>query len=226
MTDEEMHKVLDGLAVGDKVHVWITGSKPADYTVTSITGRRAREFRIKGARGSVFVVSGEHDDITATSTKRGAKPRKVRELVTVSDKRMQVALADAAFAARRLPSGYSIETYSYEDAEGRPGTYHRAMFGSELIPRGLAVFGYSDPNEAVIDAWAHYADTQVREHEKTVKALADAVGEIKVGESRCRRALQQISEIAHGLRPSSKALSDDCPPEQVVADVAHAMLLR
>jgi len=109
-----------------------------------------------------------------------------------------------------LPRGYAIEP-------GDPG-FHRAV----LDDSGWVGAARTSTSEAVVDALVHaieQLETTVGRHRTTAidrdVARADA--------SRCRRALQQIREIANGSERSGKELPSGEMPEQVVSDVGHAL---
>lgn len=221
MTNEQMHTTLDGLAVGDEIKVRHTGGRTTRYTVTSITGSKARQIHVVGKYGAKCSLLGTGPDIWFIG--REGKTRRVLDLTNVAAQEMADALAQAAAASRRLPDGYTIETERSDTGL----IWHVAMCGStRVMPHSI---GRKDPLLAVIDAWANYADSQVSEHSKTVVALESAQQAKAVAEAdaaRCRRALQQIREVTASKRASGKQLPDDVAPEQVVADVAHAKAIK
>jgi hypothetical protein len=110
-----------------------------------------------------------------------------------------------------LPRGYSIEP-------GEPGFYRACC-------RGWVGGVRTSTAEAVVDALVHaieQLETAVGRHRTTAIDRDVAKGDA----SRCRRALRQIREIAKGLEPSGKELASGEMPEQVVAEVGHALRIE
>lgn len=134
----------------------------------------------------------------------------------LADERWQCIVAHAQADERMLldlPRGYSIEP-------GDPGFY-RAVFDDA----GWIGAVRTSTAEAVVDALVHaieQLETTVGKHRTT--AIDRDVA--RTDASRCRRALLQIREIAKGTEPSGLMLASGEMPEQVVAEVGHALRIE
>jgi hypothetical protein len=107
----------------------------------------------------------------------------------------------------RLPPGYTIEP-------GDPG-YFRAV---EDVADWRGQIRTSS-GEAVVDAWTHAKGKLL----STLSTTATSRDVSRGDASRCRRALQQILEIVKGLEPTGMELKSGEMPEQVAAEVGHAL---
>jgi len=117
----------------------------------------------------------------------------------------------------RLPPGYTIEP-------GSPGFYRAVFDESGWVESGWVGAVRESESEAVVDAWTHAHDRLL----DTLKHRTTAIDrDVARGDaSRCRRALQKILEIAKGSEPTGKELPSGEMPEQVAAEVGHALRIE
>ena len=117
----------------------------------------------------------------------------------------------------RLPPGYTIEP-------GSPGFYRAVFDESGWVESGWVGAERESESEAVVDAWTHAHDRLL----DTLKHRTTAIDrDVARGDaSRCRRALQKILEIAKGSEPTGKELPSGEMPEQVAAEVGHALRIE
>lgn len=301
MLTTEMSPIIAAAQAGDTIVVRHAGGRPTTYNVRSAGGKKARELKLEGRRGSmrVLVDGGDQIWIREASARAidGSAHRRVMEIRNMTtapnEKRapgkprsIGMILRDAAIREAGLPPGYDIELHprgfqalcdsepagdvhasayvavcsawkhladrhadesakarklaaerwtcivenerveerllrdlppGYGIEPGDPG-FFRAVFDDA----GWAWTVRTSAAEAVVDAWMHAKgrlESDLSRHRTTAidrdVAKADA--------SRCRRALQQIREIAKGSEPTGKELKSGEMPEQVVAEVGHAL---
>jgi hypothetical protein len=130
-----------------------------------------------------------------------------------ADRQAELAVLDAAV----LPSGYDVKILDAEIVRYVAVLDELKQPVASPATRVHAV-------EAVVDAWTH-AHEQLAATLGRHRTTAIDRDVAKADASRCRRALQQIREISKAIEPSGKELPSGELPEQVVANVAHRLLV-
>ncbi len=212
-----MNTVIAAAQVRDSIVVRI-GGRASTYKIIGIAGNKARELRLEGRCGSqrVLVDGGDSIWIREAST-RHRRVTSVELLPWVDRTRLESVLTGewqteteiaAAIFGTAQPTEHQAKLVHFS------ATAFRCGESSWRLPGPVR---YRDPKQVDRDREGAEMLARIRE-----RFRGEAAAEHY---RRCRQALQQILELAKGIKPSGDELTSELP-EQVVAEVGHALRIE
>ncbi len=201
-----MNTIMAAAQVRDSIVVNVDG-RASNYEILSISGNKARELRLKGRRGSqrVLIDGGDSLWIREASTRRGGHRRVayVGLLPWITRARLDSVLTGQ----------WQTEV---EIAAAIFGVHQPTVQQLRFISMSIGQFGCGE------SSWRAPGPLRYRDPRQVAESDRDREGAEQLTRI---RELQQILELARGIKPSGSELDGELP-EQVVADVGHALRIE